>query len=110
MLTPDVLKKVKAVWVNDVTGAGGALSATSKAVKQVDIYGYSAVSATAAPTANVSSLYVGFIVSGSVVLLKEVAAGEAVTVTVDASRKLDLADIYVGGGAAGDKAYCVYVE
>lgn len=98
------------------TGTAVAGSATDLQFTSATFYGYSAVSDTAAPTANASSAYLGFtdpdggsgLLEGDPVLTETILPGSYVALA-PIGTKYNLADLRFLG-ATGDKILIVYSQ
>jgi hypothetical protein len=103
-------------FVTLATGTAVQASTTNLQFTAATFYGVKAVSATAAPTANTESAYVGFkdatgasgVTANSPAFCDTITAGSYVSLT-QTGTKYDLKDVYFLG-TTGDKVLIVYTQ
>lgn len=109
-------KAAKFLFVTLATGTAVQASATDLQFTSATFYGVKAVSATAAPTVNGASAYVGFkdatgasgVSADSPAFCDTITAGSYVSL-VQTGAKYNLKDIYLLG-TTGDKVLVVYTQ
>lgn len=109
-------KSAKFLFVTLATGTAVQASTTNLQFTSATIYAYKAVSATAAPTANTSSAYVGWVdtpgasgvAAGSPAFVETIVPGSFLGLA-PIGVKYDLKDLYCLG-ATGDKILIVYSQ
>jgi len=109
-------KKPKFLIITLSTGTSVQASLTNLQFTTATFYGYKAVSATAAPTVNSSSAYLGFVDAtggsgvsqGSPAFIETITPGSYITLS-PIGTKYNLMDMYFLG-STGDKVLVVYSE
>lgn len=109
-------KAPKFLFVTLATGTAVQASATNLQFTAATFYGVKAVSATAAPTANTGTAYIGFtdatgasgVAAASPAFCDSITAGSYVSLA-QTGTKYNLQDIYLLG-TTGDKILIVYTQ
>lgn len=104
-------KSTKFASVTLATSSTVVATNTTTLYTTATFYGYSAVSRTAAPTANGGTVYIGFADGNHSVtnLVDTIAAGSWLKITAPPGTKYDLKDVYFNG-STGDKVQIVYEQ